>query len=160
MYYLIMILGIAIDRVTKLIVRAEIPYGENIQVIKNFFYITYHENKGAAWGLLQNQRIFFIVITSLMIILLFYIIARSYNKLLKLAISLIISGAIGNLIDRCLKDGGVPDFLNFYFGNYNFPTFNVADMFVTCGAILLGIYMIFLYKDGDVNIRILRKKSK
>lgn len=160
MYYLIMILGVALDRAVKYIVKSEVKYGEDIPIIKNFFYITYHENKGAAWGLFQNQRIFFIIATSLLIVLLFYILARSYNRILKLAISLIISGAVGNLIDRCVKDGGVPDFLNFYFGKYNFPTFNIADMFITCGAILLSVYVIFLNKPGDVNIRIFRKSRK
>jgi signal peptidase II len=160
MYYLIMILGIALDQIVKFIVRSEIAYGTKIPVIKDFFYITYHENRGAAWGILQNQRILFIVLTILMIGLLFYILARSYNRVLKLALSMIIAGAVGNLIDRCVKTGGVPDFLDFYFGKYNFPTFNVADMFISCGAILLGVYMIFLYKQGDVNIRLFRKKSK
>jgi signal peptidase II len=155
-----MILGLVLDRVTKIIVRSEVPKGENIPVIKNFFYITYHENLGAAWGILQNQRITFIVVTSIMTIILFYVLARSYNRTLKLALSIIISGAIGNLIDRCILNGGVPDFLNFYFGTYNFPTFNVADSLVTCGSILLAVYLIFMYKQGDVNIRILKKLKK
>ena len=79
--------------------------------------------------------------------------------MLRLSVAIIISGAIGNFIDRCIGDGGVGDFLDFYFGSYNFPTFNVADMLVVCGSGLLLIYLIFFYKEGDMHIKFLDKKD-
>jgi signal peptidase II len=68
------------------------------------------------------------------------------NRFLRFALSLILGGAIGNYIDRVIE-GKVTDFLLFYIGSYPFPIFNAADMAVTCGTILLAIYMLFIYKE-------------
>ena len=146
LWAIIAILIAALDQIVKQIVISKIPYGEIIPVIDKFFYLTYHENKGAAWGFFQNGRIFFIVLTLLISIVIVYMIAKSKDKLLKLSLAVILGGALGNFIDRVLK-GGVGDFLDFHIFSYHFPTFNVADMFVVIGTILLAIYLLFIYKE-------------
>lgn len=139
---------VALDQVTKYIVSENIEYGGLIPVIDGFFYLTYHENKGAAWGILQNGRYFFIALTVLFSIVVVYFLAKYQNRFLKLSLAFILGGAVGNLIDRVVK-GSVADFLDFHFGSYNFPTFNVADTFITVGTILLAYYMLFIYREPE-----------
>lgn len=152
-YILIIVLITIADQVTKYIVINKVDTGQLIPVINNFFYITYHENAGAAWGILQNQRYIFITLTFIFSIIMIYILFKTQDKLLKLALSFVLGGAIGNLIDRVGK-GSVADFLDFYFGSYHFPTFNLADSFIVIGTIILGVYMIFVYKEPEVKEKI------
>ena len=103
-------------------------------------------NTGAAWSILSGQRVLFIIITSIACLVIGYFLVKSKNKLLKLSLSLIFAGAVGNLIDRVSK-GSVTDFLRFDFGSYTFPVFNVADMSVVIGSALPMYYMFFIYKE-------------
>jgi len=135
------------DQVSKYLVTIKIQYGEKIPVISDFFYLTRHSNKGAAWGMFQNARIYLIILTIAASSVIIYFLFKTQDKFLKLSLSLILGGAIGNLIDRILK-GAVTDFLDFYFGSYNFPTFNLADSFIVIGSILLAYYLIFIYKEA------------
>lgn len=137
---------VAVDQITKLHIMKNLAQGEFISVIKDFFYITYLENKGAAWGILQNKRYVFIVVTIIITVIMFIYLLKTENTFLKLTLSMIIGGATGNLIDRIYK-GSVADFLDFYIFSYNFPAFNVADIFIVTGTILLGIYIIFIHKE-------------
>ncbi|MDD3751284.1 MAG: signal peptidase II, partial [Tissierellia bacterium] len=103
------------------------------------------ENRGAAFSILQNQRIFFLVITVIMLIILgvIYFKNKNMSKLSKLSIAMIAGGAIGNFIDR-LRLGYVIDFIDVRFGSfYNFPVFNIADSVVVCGTILMIILILF-----------------
>ncbi|MGN1399607.1 MAG: signal peptidase II, partial [Erysipelotrichaceae bacterium] len=110
--------------------------------------ITYTCNDGAAFSILKGQRVLFIVMTVLAIGLFVYYLARNKVKWLeKYSLLLIISGAIGNLIDRILY-GYVIDFLDFYIFGYDFPVFNIADSFITIGAIGLIISIFFLDKES------------
>jgi len=142
----IILIAIGLDRFTKFIVEKAIPYNTSIPVVNDFFYLTYYRNKGAAWGILQNGRYFFIALTSVILCVLFYVLFKSKNRVLKTSISMIIGGAVGNLIDR-IAAGSVVDFFSFYIGRYHFPIFNVSDTFVVCGTILLAIYLIFMYEE-------------
>lgn len=148
-WVVIIILITAVDQLSKYIIIKNVKYNELIPVIDKFFYITYHENKGAAWGILQNKRWVFIILTTVLSLIMGYVLFRTKNRMLQLSLSLVLGGAIGNLIDRVLK-GSVADFLDFHFGSYNFPTFNVADMFIVIGTILLGIYILFFYQKTDL----------
>jgi signal peptidase II len=143
---IIIILIVAIDQGTKQIVASKIPYGEIYPVIDKFFYITYHENKGAAWGILQNGRIFFIFVTLLVSSVIIYAISKSRNNMFKLSLAIILGGALGNFIDRVVK-GGVGDFLDFYIFSYHFPTFNAADISIVIGTALLAVFLLFIYKE-------------
>jgi signal peptidase II len=130
-----------IDQASKYLVNMKIQYGERIPVINEFFYLTRHTNKGAAWGILQNARSFLIIMTIAASAVIIYLLFKTRNNLFRLSLSFILGGAVGNLIDRVFK-GAVTDFLDFYFGKYNFPTFNLADSFITIGTILLAYYLL------------------
>lgn len=144
----IVLVLIGIDRYTKYVITQNIKFGDMIPVIGDFFYLTNHDNYGAAWGLFQNGRYFFIPMTIIVTIAMIVILIKAKSRFLKLALSVILGGAYGNLIDRIYK-GGVTDFLDFYIGSYHFPTFNAADMCVVAGTILLAVYMLFIYKEPE-----------
>lgn len=132
-----------LDQVTKyLAVKYLMPVG-SYPVIKNFFHLTYVENKGAAFGMLQNKTLFFIVITVIVgAVLIYSMIKLPGNSVYNYTLAMILGGAIGNLIDR-VRLGYVVDFIDFKF----FPAvFNVADSFIVIGAIILGYLMIFKEK--------------
>ncbi len=123
---------------------------EEIPVIQNVLYLTYVENRGAAFGILQNQRWFFIVVTLAVIVaMLVYVIWKKTNhKMLLISFALIIGGGVGNLIDRLMLSY-VIDFIDFRL--IHFPVFNVADICVVCGSILLCIYVLFFDRKCEQN---------
>ncbi|KPU45122.1 lipoprotein signal peptidase [Oxobacter pfennigii] len=141
----IIILIIVLDQATKYIISGAIPLNDSVTVIDGFFYISHVLNKGAAWSILQNKRYFFIVTTVLVCIFIAYYLFRLRNKIVRTALSFIMGGAIGNLTDRIMT-GSVVDFLEFHFGTYIFPVFNVADIFIVTGTILLA-YCILTSKE-------------
>jgi signal peptidase II len=145
-WMIIVIAAVILDQTTKYIVSKNIEPGQLIPVIDNFFYLTYHENKGAAWGILQGRRYLFIILTLVVSIVMAYYLIKTDSKYLKFSLSLILGGAFGNLIGRISK-GSVADFLDFHFGKYNFPTFNVADICITVGTCILAYYLLFIYKE-------------
>lgn len=116
-------------------------YGESIPVIDNLFYITSHRNRGAAWGILQGQMWFFYLITIVVILGVIYYIQKSKtDRLMGVALGLILGGAIGNFIDRIFRQE-VVDFIHVYIFSYSFPVFNIADSALTIGVILMIIAM-------------------
>lgn len=117
--------------------------GESLPIIENFFHITSHRNKGAAWGILQGQMWFFYIITSIVVVLLIYYLHKhgKGKKLLSTGLAFMLGGAIGNFIDRIFRKE-VVDFLDFNIFGYPFPIFNIADSCLTIGVVLLIIYMI------------------
>jgi signal peptidase II len=131
---------VLLDQLTKQYIVSTLNLGESIEVIKNFFYITSHENDGAAWGILGGQMIILIFITIISFALFYYLLKEIDFKeklLYSIAVTLLISGAIGNFIDRVLA-GYVVDFLDFIIFGYDFPTFNVADMALVIGVALFA----------------------
>lgn len=144
-YIMIILLGIILDRLSKTYAInnfIENPYRGNL------FNFTYLENRGAAFGMLQNRRIFFIILTLAIVAALICYFIKNYKtnpKILNIALAMIISGAIGNFYDR-LFQGYVVDFIEFSF--IRFPVFNIADIFVTLGSILLIVYMI-IYEERE-----------
>ena len=115
---------------------------EPIVLIENVFELTYVENKGAAWSILENQIWFFIIMTIIILALIAYAFYKKmiYTKLGQISLVLISAGAIGNFIDR-LAHGYVIDMFSFKL--INFPVFNVADICIVCGGILFVYYMMF-----------------
>ena len=146
LWVIIILTAVLLDQVSKYLITIFIEYGSQLPVIKDFFYITYTRNKGAAWGILQDGRYFFIGVTIIVSAVLVYMLVKSDNRVLRTSLSMILGGAAGNFIDR-VRVGSVVDFLDFYFGSYNFPTFNVADSFVVVGTFILGYYLMFIYKE-------------
>lgn len=146
MAYILIILGlIGIDQVSKYLAVNYLANLGSIPIIKDIFHLTYVENRGAAFGMFQdNQMIFVIVAIAACIFGLYYLYKKKINLLGKTAIILIISGAIGNLIDR-VRLGFVVDYFDFRIvWDY---VFNIADVFVVVGTILLCIYIIFFEND-------------
>nr|WP_237690629.1 signal peptidase II [Paenibacillus caui] len=142
-----------IDQGTKYLIATRMEIGEEIPVIGHFFVITSSRNQGAAFGILQGQRWFFIVITVVVVIgIVWYIqkVKKNGHKLLPIALSLILGGAIGNFLDRALM-AEVVDFLQFTFGSYIFPIFNIAD-----SSIVIGVALIIL--DTFLDMRGEKKK--
>ena len=141
--YIIAFCFFILDLISKQVVIRMIDLHESIKVIKNFFYLTYTRNTGAAFSILEDGRILFLVVT---IIALFFINKYMNKEDIKgidnLIYGMIIGGILGNLLDRIVY-GYVIDFLDFKIFGYNYPVFNLADTFIVVGAILLigtGIY--------------------
>ena len=131
-YILITFLIIIIDQLTKFLINQNINYLKSIQIIKNFFYFTNAHNNGAAFSILSGYNLLFISITLIAI----YLINKYIEK--NISFYILLGGIIGNLIDRLIF-GYVRDFLDFRIFNYNFPIFNLADVCITIGVILLII---------------------
>jgi len=124
--------------------------GETIEVIPGVFNLTYVQNKGASFGILQDRRAFFIVVTFAVLIAATWVMIKyrkKHERFLKVSIALAYAGAVGNLIDR-IQFGYVRDFIDIrVFGDLWKWIFNVADMCLVVGSIMLGIYVLFIHKD-------------
>jgi signal peptidase II len=152
MYWaLAVVVLVLVDQITKYIIVAKLQLGETIEVIDKFFFITFWKNNGAAWGILQGNRIFLITVTIIALGLMTYLFLKSFDKLARFSIVLIIAGALGNFTDRLLKNGEVTDFLLFTFGSYKFPVFNVADILIVIGTGLFIITMLTVPKSVKKN---------
>jgi len=140
---LIIVLGLFLDRITKIWALNTLANIPEIVLIKDFFSFSYLENRGAAFGIFQNKVFFLALITFIVMIAIGYYLIRykPNSKLLRMSLSLILSGAIGNLIDRVGYKYVVDFILIHYKDIYYFPTFNIADMLVVIGTALLAIYL-------------------
>jgi signal peptidase II len=137
-----------LDQVTKFLVHSKMALYQSIEIIPHFFHLTYLRNTGAAFGFLAGSRsalriAFFILISAVAIGCIFYLLKnlRSDQKTLVVSLSLILGGAMGNLIDR-LRMGEVIDFLDFHWYTLHWPAFNLADSGITIGVFLLLIQML------------------
>lgn len=137
---------LALDQWSKNWILADYEYGESMDVIKNFFNITYVRNYGAAFGMLSEidasiRNLFFLLMPpcAMAIILVMLKMSGPKEKWRSIALSAVFAGALGNYIDR-LRFGYVVDFLDFhYFQSWSYPAFNVADMSIVCGVGVLII---------------------
>jgi len=145
--WLVVLAVTALDQWTKHLVAPRMELNQSIPVWGDFFSITSHRNRGAAWGILQDQRLFFIAVTVVVIAgLVYYMIRKSREgrRFLPLALAVLLGGALGNFIDR-VRTGEVVDFFRFVFDFrgigipfvYDFPIFNVADAAITTGVACL-----------------------
>jgi len=124
---------IFLDQLSKYLAIKLLQLNTPVSLIKNFLYLTLVHNRGAAFGLFKNQLLIFVLISIFAIVLiLFYLKAKKNSLLSRLALSMILGGAIGNLIDR-LRFGYVIDFLDFRV----WPVFNLADSAITIAALFL-----------------------
>jgi signal peptidase II len=147
LWIIIIAAAVILDQATKLIAASLLDLNECVTVIPYLFNFHHIKNTGAAWGMFSENRWIFLVISFVAIIAL-PVFLYKYRKapfLFGFSLSLIIGGAIGNMIDRLFApNGGVTDFIEF--GFMEFPIFNVADIFVCIGAVLLFVYLAFLDK--------------
>ena len=142
---------ILLDQLSKNFIVNHFMLGESKEILSNFFNITSHRNRGAAWGILQDSRLFFIVVTIIFMTILSCYLFKQKGKLTivdKFTFSLIYAGAIGNFIDRLTRHE-VVDFLDFRIFGYDFPIFNLADCFICVGVFFL---MLKIYNEEDKNV--------
>lgn len=154
--YIISFIVLIFDQISKIICDAFLKLNDPIVIIKDFFNITYVQNDGAAWSILKNQRILLILIGIVALYFIYkFIVDFKENKRNTLAFGLLIGGILGNLLDRIFL-GYVRDFLDFEFFGYNYPIFNLGDICICIGVILLLIASIKGEDYGEVR----RKKFK
>lgn len=151
----------AFDQWTKYLAVLHLKGQSPIVLWDGVFELYYLENRGAAFGILQGQKGIFLVCTLAILVL----IAFYYNRLpwerkffpMRMVAILLAAGAVGNLIDR-MRYSYVVDFL--YFKLIDFPVFNVADCYVTAGAVLLAVLILFVYKEEDLGFLSLKKRKE
>ncbi len=158
--FILMLVLVALDQFVKYVF---IPMkGKNpIVIIDKILELTYVENRGAAFGMLKGQRIFFIFLAIIFFLFMGFIIAKlPYEKKflkLNIAFAFIFAGAIGNTVDRIIR-GYVIDFI--YFKVIDFPVFNVADVYITVATLFVVIFIIFCYKEEDFNFLKKEKENR
>lgn len=140
-----------LDQWTKYLAVTHLKGNVPIVMIKNVFELSYVENRGAAFGIFQNQRWIFLILTFVVMIVLLYL----YGKLpvvkrylpMRVCLIIVFSGALGNMIDR-MRNGYVVDF--FYFKLIDFPVFNVADIYVTVTVVIAMFLFLFYYGEEEL----------
>ena len=145
---------LVLDQITKYLVEKHLRLYEIVPVIPGFFNLTHVRNKGAAFGILSGlpgvwRSLFFVTFTLVAVGVIVSLLRKTQERLLVIAFSLIVSGAIGNVIDR-VRYGEVVDFIQWYVKSWFWPSFNVADSAISIGVVLLAIDMLFR-KDGRAN---------
>ncbi|MCD8097139.1 MAG: signal peptidase II [Lachnospiraceae bacterium] len=155
------LLLIGLDQFSKALAVRFLMGSDPLVLWDGVFELRYLENRGAAFGLLQGQRTFFLVIGIVVFIAVLFLFRylspeRLYWPLRLIAV-FILAGAWGNMIDR-IRNGYVVDF--FYFKLIDFPIFNVADIYVTVGTAVLILLVLFYYKDEDLNDILVKRPKK
>ena len=148
MLYAMILILTALDQIIKCIVTNQVALSENIPVISGFFSITYVKNSGGAFSFLAEKTwgIFVLagisVVVSILLLIALYRLRNKNVPWIRFALALLVAGTIGNMIDR-IRTRYVVDYLMFQFGSYTFPVFNLADMCIVCGSILLAVLLLF-----------------
>lgn len=157
---------IAFDQITKYLAVICLKGKDAFVILPGIFELSYLENRGAAFGIFQGQKIFFIFMTSVLLCALVYlyvhILEENRYKYMRWLIIVLVAGAIGNFIDRCVHEY-VIDF--FYFSLIDFPIFNVADIYIVVSVALIMIFICFYYKEEDIDYLVskfpfVKKKEK
>lgn len=133
---------ILFDQVSKFYIQYSMQIGESIPVIEGIFHITYIENPHTAFGLFKYQTTFFVIavlISVILAILIYKKIIFEKDSFMYIPLTLVLGGAVGNLIDRARIDGRVIDFIDFRI----WPIFNFADLAIACGMLVLLIHVLF-----------------
>ncbi len=146
---LIAVISVILDQIVKYLIISKCTLYKKNTVIDGFFNITYVQNRGAAWGILNNNIILLVVITVLALGLICSFIFKESNikKLDIVLYGMLLGGIIGNFIDRIFR-GYVIDFLDFIIFGYDFPVFNIADMLI---VISVGIMIITYWRSRNEN---------
>lgn len=159
------IIGIVIltelDQITKALAESRLMGKPDFKILGDAFVFSYLRNSGAAWGMLSGKISLFLIFTVIVVLIITYVVinmpvVKKYVPLL-ITCTLLVSGAVGNFIDR-VRFGYVRDFI--YFKLINFPVFNVADCYVTVSVVLLIILILFVYKEDDFTFLKISKKRK
>lgn len=147
-----LILLVLLDQWTKFLAVAHLKDQPAIPLWKDVFELSYVENRGAAFGMMQNRQIFFLLLTAVVVTFLLYFLMRmpEGKRYLPGRVTLLFlgAGAVGNFIDR-ISQGYVVDF--FYFKWIDFPVFNVADIYVTVSVAVLAYLLLFYYSEEEID---------
>ncbi|MBQ1568043.1 MAG: signal peptidase II [Erysipelotrichaceae bacterium] len=148
-YVLFVTILVILDQYVKNLVVLNIELSKRIPLIDDFFSLTYVRNYGAGFSILQNETVFLSVLSIVAVLVLAYLLikAKKSDTVSIISYILIISGALGNLIDR-IRLGYVVDFLDFKIFGYDYPVFNIADSFITIGCFILMITVILESKNA------------
>lgn len=142
MVFILSIIVVIADQLSKYFAIERLKGSISHVIIPGFLKFTYVENYGAAFGILKDKKMFFIIITLIIIMFISIFLIRYYNKInifMKIGLALLLGGAIGNFIDR-VRFAYVVDFINVrLFNSYDFPVFNIADISIVCGTIIILI---------------------
>ncbi|WP_026509318.1 MULTISPECIES: signal peptidase II [unclassified Butyrivibrio] len=152
---------VILDQFTKHLAVKYLMDKESIVIIPKVLELTFLKNRGAAFGILQDQKVFFVMIAIMIMIVIAYVLfqlplEKKYN-ILQIILVMIASGAAGNMIDR-IRNDYVVDFISFVI--INFPIFNVADIYVTVSTILFIILFLFYYKEKDFDFLSFKQQKK
>ena len=146
MSFILSIIIIFLDQITKYFAIANLKGNAASVIVPDFLKLVYVENYGAAFGILRNKKILFIIITFIVVVAIAIFLFKYQAKLnifMKIGSGLLLGGAIGNLIDR-VRFGYVVDFVSFrFFNRYEYPVFNVADMAIVVGTLLILFLILF-----------------
>ena len=155
--YKITSIVLMLDQFIKIVVNKSMNLYEQIKIIPNFFTIFYVRNTGAAFSILEDNTILLTIISVIFIVVLDRFIKqeKSFTKLKVLSLGMIMGGIFGNLIDRIIHHA-VIDYLSFKIINYEFPVFNLADIGITVGVVLLILSMILERRENNVRRNIKR----
>ena len=146
-YFLLVIVALTLDRWTKFLIDSRLLLSQTIPVVDGFFNITYVRNTGVAFGILDSGNsslkasiLALLTVGAIVGVIIYSLITPINQRRTQIALSLILAGALGNLYDR-IRFGYVIDFLEVYFRNYRWPSFNVADSVISVGVALLALEM-------------------
>ena len=153
--FCLLFLFVAIDQISKVLVTKFL--NSSIPVIPKFFTLSYTENTGAAWSLFSGQRIFLILLSIIALVLLYQMYPKCKRNIEKFFYIVLCSGILGNLIDRIIF-GYVKDFLSFQIFGYLYPIFNLADVMIVVGTLVVFINMLWEEKN-EIHSRNRRKNK-
>ena len=158
---LLIALLVFFDQFTKYLAVVHLQDKPPIKLINGVLELNFLKNNGAAFGMLQNQKGFFVLVAVLILVVIAYVLFRLPDEKkytpIQILLVVIASGAAGNLIDR-LSHVYVVDFI--YFVIIHFPIFNVADIYVTVGVAILVLLILFYYKENDFSFLSFRQQNK
>jgi signal peptidase II len=150
---------ICLDQISKLAVVNSLRLHESLPVIDGFFNLAHIRNRGMVFGLMNRPGFdfaFYVLViaslTAVAIIMIWLFRLKRNDRYLTLGLSLILGGALGNLIDR-IRLGEVVDFLDFFVGSYHWHTFNIADSAITVGTFLVAIILVFKSKKENQMVK-------
>lgn len=155
------VLLVLLDQFTKYLAVVRLQDKPAYKIIEGVLELNFLKNSGAAFGMLQNQKVFFVLVAAMILLIIAYVLFRlpddkKYNVMHVLLV-MIASGAAGNMIDR-IKQDYVVDFI--YFVIINFPIFNVADIYVTVSTFIFIILFLFYYNENDFSFLSFRQQKK
>lgn len=159
--FILFILLLVFDQFTKYLAVAKLKGQSAFVLINGVLELQYLENRGSAFGMLQGKKVFILLVGILFLaVIMFFLFRLPETKkftIVHILLTLIVSGGIGNMIDRFRLDY-VVDFISFVLIDY--PIFNVADIYIVCGTVILFLLFLFVFKEEDLSFISIKKKRE